>query len=260
MDAPPLPRALLSRVEDAGLNASAPPQQRWIDGWLVRYSPGKARRARSVNAVAPGRLPLAEKLRLAGAVYDEAGLTMHVRITPFSHPQDLDNELAVRGWARIEETRVMVRPTTGVGSAGRLPPGTRWTALDADSYAEAVGMLRGSTGDERRAHAQRLRLSPTPYRGFAVVDAASGAMLACGQFAREGGFVGLYDIFTAPERRRQGLAALLCERMLSISTREGANIAYLQVGAENHAARRVYHRLGFADGYGYHYRIPAGAP
>ena len=27
--------ALLSRVEDAGLNASAPPQQRWLDGWLL---------------------------------------------------------------------------------------------------------------------------------------------------------------------------------------------------------------------------------
>ena len=56
--------ALLSRVEDASLNASAPPQQRWLDGWLVRYSPGKARRARSINAVATGRLPLTQKLAL----------------------------------------------------------------------------------------------------------------------------------------------------------------------------------------------------
>ena len=57
--------ALLSRVEDAGLNASAPPQQRWLDGWLVRFSPGKAKRARCVNAVAAGRLPLDEKLARA---------------------------------------------------------------------------------------------------------------------------------------------------------------------------------------------------
>jgi hypothetical protein len=50
----------------------------------VRFSPGKARRARCANAVAPGRLPLDEKLRLAAAVYAEAGLPMHLRITPFS--------------------------------------------------------------------------------------------------------------------------------------------------------------------------------
>ncbi len=41
-----LPETLLSRIEDAGINASAPPQQRWVDGWLVRCSPGKAKRAR----------------------------------------------------------------------------------------------------------------------------------------------------------------------------------------------------------------------
>ena len=30
--------------------------------------------------------------------------------------------------------------------------------------------------------------------------------------------------------------------------------AYLEVEGDNHAARTVYHRLGFADGYAYHYR------
>jgi GNAT superfamily N-acetyltransferase len=251
--------SLLAQIEDASLNASAPPQQRWIDGWLVRYSPGKARRARSVNAVAPGRLPLSEKLRLAAEVFAEAGLPMHVRVTPFSQPHVLDDELAARGWARIEQTWVMVRPDLATLTPPPMPSGTRWEALDADAYAETVGALRGSTPAERRAHAERLRLSPTPYRGYAAVDQASGAAVACGQFAREGRWVGLYDVFTAPERRGEGLATLICERLLSISMSEGARTAYLQVGADNHPARRMYHRLGFADGYSYHYRIPGDA-
>ena len=75
---------LLSRIEDASLNASAPPQQRWMDGWLVRLSPGKAKRARCINAVAPGRMPLAHKLGLCEAAYREAGLPMVVRITRFT--------------------------------------------------------------------------------------------------------------------------------------------------------------------------------
>jgi hypothetical protein len=77
---------LLSRIEDAGLNASAPPQQRWLDGWLLRFSPGKAKRARCINAVAAGRLPAREKLALAEAVYAEAALPLIVRITPFTLP------------------------------------------------------------------------------------------------------------------------------------------------------------------------------
>ena len=46
-----LPRTLLSRIEDAGLNASAPPQQVCVDGWLVRLSPGNAHRSRCTNAL-----------------------------------------------------------------------------------------------------------------------------------------------------------------------------------------------------------------
>ena len=47
------------RIEDAGLNASAPPQQRVLDGWLLRFSRAKAKRARCINAICASRMPLA---------------------------------------------------------------------------------------------------------------------------------------------------------------------------------------------------------
>ena len=34
-------------------------------------------------------------------------------------------------------------------------------------------------------------------------------------------------------------------------------MGYLQVDAANEVARRIYRRLGFVDGYSYHYRTPA---
>ena len=93
-----------------------------------------------------------------------------------------------------------------------------------------------------------------PYRGYALRRDGDGAVLACGQFAREADLVGLYDVFTAESARNQGLSTLLCERLLSISAAQGARIAYLQVDAQNEPARAVYRRLGFADAYPYHYR------
>jgi GNAT superfamily N-acetyltransferase len=73
-----LDETALSRIEDASLNASAPPQQRWSDGWLGRTCPGRARRARSVDAVAAGRLSIDDKLALAAAVFAEACLPLFV--------------------------------------------------------------------------------------------------------------------------------------------------------------------------------------
>jgi len=249
---------LLSRIEDAGLNASAPPQQRWIDGWLVRFSPGKAARARCVNALAVGRLPLAHKLALAQAVFDEAQLPAVVRITPFTQPRSLAADLAALGWSRIDDTRVMACASLDALTDAPLPKGMAWQTLGQSAFAQAVGQLRGSPLSQSQAHAQRLEMSPVPFRALAIRREADGVVLACGQSAREADLVGLYDVFTAEDARGQGLARRLCAGLLGRAREEGARSAYLQVDAGNHAARSVYQRLGFADGYAYHYRLRTG--
>ena len=254
--APTFDPLLLSRVEDAGLNASAPPQQRWLDGWLVRFSPGKAKRARCINALAAGRLPLEQKLALAQAVFDEVQLPLAFRITPFSQPTGLDRQLEQRGWPRLDDTRVMVRAALDDMPGEPLPPGLVWQTLGHSALAQAVGELRGSPLAQRQAHAQRLELSSVPFHALAIRREADGGVLACGQFAREADLVGLYDVFTAEAARGQGLARRLCVGLLAHARDEGARSAYLQVEGHNHAARSVYRRLGFADGYAYHYRAP----
>lgn len=252
---------LLSRVEDAGLNASAPPQQRWLDGWILRTSPGKARRARCINAVAPGRMPWAEKLPLARAVFEEAGLPLVMRITRFTLPASLDSELQAAGWESLDDTQVLVcarLPSAAEADArAHTPSGLQLTRLDAQAYAAAVGALRGSPPEQQAAHAERLRLSPVRYEGYAL-QREDGTVMACGQFAREGRLVGLYDVFTHPEARNQGLAGWLCEHLLTQAARAGAGLGYLQVEADNTAAQAVYRRLGFVFGYRYHYRQPPG--
>lgn len=249
---PAFDEALLQRVEDAGLNASAPPQQRWLDGWLVRYSPGKAKRARCINAVAAGVRPAADKLAECETLYREAGLPFFVRITPFTQPASLDGQLAERGWAVVDDTCVMVLPAFGDLSALCVPDGITEDWAGAADYAQAVGALRSSSVVEIEAHAQRLALSPVPYSG--LLWRRGRTVVACGQFAREGVVVGLYDVITAPAARGAGLARQLCTRLLSCAKAAGGKAAYLQVESDNLPARAVYRRLGFADGYRYHYR------
>ena len=64
--------ALALRAEHAGLDASAPPQQADIDGWLIRLSPGKAKRSRCINALRAGTLPLDDLLARCQQAYDAA--------------------------------------------------------------------------------------------------------------------------------------------------------------------------------------------
>jgi ribosomal protein S18 acetylase RimI-like enzyme len=251
---------LLSRIEDAGLNASAPPQQRWLDGWLLRFSPGKAKRARCINAVAEGRLPLAHKLELARAVYAEANLPLLVRITPFTLPRTLDAALARLGMATLDDTRVMVCPDLASIAEAPLPSGTTLLRVGHEPFAHAVGQLRGSPLSQRQAHAQRLALAPLPFDAYLLKRDEDGQVLACGQFAREAELVGLYDVFTSPPARGRGLAQALCRRLLCLARERGARVGYLQVDSDNAPARAVYRRLGFADAYAYHYRQMSSPP
>jgi len=247
----PLNRDDLGRIEDAGLNASAPPQQRVLDGWLLRFSPGKAKRARCINALCAGRLPLSEKLARSERAYSNAALPMIVRITPFSEPPQLDETLDAMGLRRFDDTRVMVLPDLRVLDAPK-PGDPKLQPVTSQDFAQAIGTLRESPAAQRTAHAERLRHAPLPYRGFVV--RRGGETLACGQYVVESEVVGLYDVFTAPVVRGQGFASALCKALLLRAREDGAERAYLQVEADNGAARAVYRRLGFADAYAYHYR------
>jgi ribosomal protein S18 acetylase RimI-like enzyme len=203
--------------------------------------------------VAPGHLSLSEKLAYCQALYRAAGLRLLFRITPFSQPAGLDTWLAQRGYQRLEDTRVMVCAALPRQGDGTPPEGTRFESVDLEAYAHIVGEFRDTTLAGRRAHVERLVHSPVPYQGT-VLRAVDGAVLACAQCAIEADLVGLYDVFTAPAARGRGLSRQLCAHLLARAREQGARTAYLQVDASNHAARAVYRRLGFADGYAYHYR------
>ncbi len=204
-----------------------------------------------VNAVAEGRGPIAERLAACEAVFAEVGLPLIVRITPFTLPVDLDARLERQGMRRFDDTRVMVL-TDLPASAPAPAPGVSITSVGLEAFARRVGAFRGSPLAQQQAHAERLLTSPVPFHAWELRE--DGVPVACGQFAREGDLVGLYDVFTAPAARGRGLAGLLCRSMLAAARSQGARHAYLQVEGDNLAARHIYHRLGFADGYAYHYR------
>jgi N-acetylglutamate synthase len=235
------------RIEELSLNSSAPPGQLLYDGWVVRLLRGKAKRARSVNAVYESKAPLAEKIAYCERLYESCALPVLFRITPFSQPGDLDAELERRGYERFDATSVeaMAIEPAKLNGAGAQP-------MDLSAWCEAVGELRGSPIGHRSTHFARLDGMPLPKRAVAIKS--QGRVLATGLAIIEGDCAGIFDIVTREDARRQGHARQVVSSLLREAWDMGARYAYLQVQDDNESARRLYAQFGFAQKYLYWYR------
>ena len=231
------------RIEELSLNSSAPPAQLLYDGWLVRLSPGKAKRARSVNAVYASTLALDRKIAYCERLYEENNLPMLFRITPFSQPSGLEATLADRGYTRLETTAVETAPLETAPANG----GARM--MELGPWIDAVAQLRGSPMAHRDAHLARLERMPL--RKIAVAIEEGGGVVATGLAVIEDGVAGVFDIVTREDARRRGHARRVVATLLHLAHGLGARHAYLQVESENVAARPLDRDFGFTERYQY---------
>ena len=239
-----------ARLEDAGLTSSQPPQQAIYDGWLLRYSPGKAKRARSVNAIGPGRQPLDEKLSFVASFYQRVGLPCLYRITPYSQPAALDGALDRAGYVACDESRVMMLELSSaeVVAAASCAP----AVVDALVFSETVGTLRNAPAAQTSAERQRMANCLLPARFLVLYE--DELPIACGCVVIDGECAGVFNMVTASGQRGRGHATALVRELLQAARVAGARIAYLQVDAANAPARHVYGKFGFRDRYAYWYR------
>lgn len=234
------------RLEELGLNSSTPPGQLLYDGWLLRMLPGKAKRARSINAVYPSTVPLEEKIAHCERLY-RGRVPMIFRITPFSQPPGLDDELERQGFERFEETSVQYAPIDPM----HFQLATA-NVIDLPAWLDAVAELRGSPAKHKDAHRARLEGSPLTLRAVAAEE--EGRIVATGLAIVEDDCAGLFDIVTREDARRRGHARGVVASLLRTAWDLGARHCYLQVGAANDGARRLYTQFGFQERYRYWYR------
>jgi GNAT superfamily N-acetyltransferase len=241
----------LTEIEEAGLNALQTQRQLFYDGWLLRVSPGKAKRARSVNPFFGSTLSLDTKIDHCERVYGVHGLPTLFRMTPFSQPTDLDRVLERRGYVVFQPTYVQM---VALDRPPEPPPetGIELAAPPIEAFVDEVAALRGSSAEQRAAHLERL--ASTPLATYAIVARQDGRTVGCGQVALDRGLAGIYDMVTDAAFRGRGAARQIVTELLRWAWQNGATHAYLQVDAENAPALAVYRKFGFATAYTYHYR------
>ncbi|BBA99883.1 putative acetyltransferase [Actinacidiphila reveromycinica] len=211
-----------------------------LGGWTLRAAGGFTRRANSVLVTGDPGVPLPRALAAVTRWYRERGLAPLLQV-PDSSPYA--DEVARAGWTHEADTLVRTAP---LGPLTDLPepPGAGVELSRAPDAAWLAAYHR--TGE--LADAALRVVSGGPSVWFA------GAPGAIGRAVVEGPWVLFGAVEVAPGQRRRGLATAVMGALARRAYDEGARAAYLQVEADNAAARALYDGLGFTDHHRYHYR------
>jgi GNAT superfamily N-acetyltransferase len=136
-----------------------------------------------------------------------------------------------------------------------------WLQVEADGELEAaLAALGFSPLGDGDAHCQLASVSralraagPAPGAGRLMEDGprclveydADGPVIARGEAALDGDWLGLHGLFVDPSRRRQGLGTKVVADLLDWGASLGATTAWLHVETDNEAGMAAYERLGF---------------
>jgi ribosomal protein S18 acetylase RimI-like enzyme len=220
-------------------------EEELYDGWLLRAANGYTGRANSVCAVEAGTQSPATKISVAEQWYTARGLAPKFRLHAFSQPAGLDGLLESLGYLRDDDVRVMECVLDGVPEMKRTVEG-RAAELTMDAWFAG---RRPETVEKQGAIL--LRIQPLHWLLGWVVD---GSLVARVLAVVEKRWVGIFNLSVDETCRRHGFGRALMVEALKRARECGAEHAYLQMVAENHAAARLYASLGFSASYDYWYR------
>jgi ribosomal protein S18 acetylase RimI-like enzyme len=245
--------AQVRRFEAVGFRAFPAGETHFDGTWAIRLTPGyAAKRVNSISALDPSdRANIAARVAMAADRFARAGRPLVFRQSPLCGAELLQH-FSAGGWSRFGDCCVM----TARLDANLLRPATdRLPYRDAERWAAAVLAMRGADVGQAPAFAGLLA-STEPETGLFLLEDEQGEPIAAVRCVRDRELAGIFDLATAPDRRRAGYARMLTLDALKWAAAKGARIAWLQVADDNVAATGLYRSLSFAVAYRYCYRMP----
>ncbi len=243
------------RFEAAGFRAWPAASVHYDGAWAIRLTPGNpAKRLNSVNPLDPGDVSEIEaRLQRAGRRFAAAGRTLTLRISPLA-PHALSDHLDALGWPRLSDSLVLRLDLTEAAVADALD---HIPLKDVGRFVKAAASLDGKGSAIETGLAEIIR-SIEAEAGLFVLQQRVRP-LAAAVCVHDGDLAGLFEVAVGVAERRKGLGTRIVRSALRWARLRGAHVAWLQVEAENGAARALYDRLGFREQYRYHYRQPPEA-
>jgi ribosomal protein S18 acetylase RimI-like enzyme len=225
-----------------------------LGSWLLRAAGGFTGRANSVLTAGDPGMALPEASGRVRAWYTARGLAPMASVSyPLGRPDrgPVDEFFAAQGWRLRDEAEVIVMTQR---SAALPPQPTALPVSLGHRPSDDWLALYHFRGQPTLPPIARTILTSAPWQAFASIRDGDRTV-AIGRVASADDWASLTAIEVDPEYRRRGLAAAVTTALIAHAAQRGASRVLLQVEDGNEAALALYHRLGFTEHHGYHYRV-----
>jgi N-acetylglutamate synthase len=242
---------MIKTIEELSINAWPALQTMVYDGWILRFSNGYTKRANGIYPLYESKDELDTKIAACERVYQEQGLDVVYKMTSDVQPKELDAALAAKGYAASGYTSIQTLSLDHVRN-----PSTEDVIIHEGLTSQWLHNFcrLNSVREEHQSTMSQMLNNILPKACFISITKDQNTV-ACGLGVRVGDYVGLFDIVTDVQFRRQGIGEQLVLHLLKWGKRNGAKRAFLQVVLDNTPALHLYNKIGFEERYQYWYRI-----
>ena len=259
-------------MEEMSLNAWPSYRIEYYDGWILRYSHNYSFRTNSVEQIAPGTIPIEEKIAYCEGIYRELRCPANFKIQPLLDP-DFDALLESKLYRIRHRTNVMTMDLADsrlLKETGReylfenrlnLPTLVHYredltvqlNAFVTEEWLRGLFSLNGTSDPTLRRIVPKMYVA-IPKKTIVASVEIDGSMAASGLGILDRGWVGIYAIYVSPSCWGRGYGRAVCSTLLRTAQEAGASRAYLQVVSNNRRAIHLYESLGFSNFYTYWFR------
>ncbi len=245
---------LVKLYQELSTNSWPPKSVVSLNGWKIRISEGVTKRANSVSPLIYNGDNLKEDVEYTENIYRKNNLPTIFQLADYFQPSNLYDFLIDRNYKEIDETIVMIAQIDKILDS---PIKSNFNYIisetDLEKWIDDFKTIRmeGSTRIEgMRKIIQRLTSPKSCY-----FIAEEEEPVAVGLTVTEGNFMVIYNMYTHPDYRRQGIAKSLLAKMIEKGKKDNVKNVYLQVEADNLDAIKLYSKIGMKECYRYRYLI-----
>ena len=247
--------AVVRRLEAAGFRAWPAECVSYDGTWAVRLTAAHpAKRLNCVNPLDPADVgQIGERVERLRRTFAAFGRPLTFRLSPLAGA-GLSHHFDRQGWSRFGESIVMrldLDTSVVTQSIDQIP------LRDVARFVSSAVAVR--EGDPQLRNGLACVIGSIRAQTGLFLHESEGQPVASAVCVADGRLAGLFEVATAATKRRHGHARRLVQSALKWARQQGASQAWLQVEAENVAARSLYDSIGFRELYRYHYRRTPGA-